>query len=364
MPTNNPIDRRSALRLSAFGVAALSVPSLSGWAQAPRSLNDRMTGNITPVHDPCIIREGDTYYVFCTTMNADKKAQIPIRTSKDLVKWELAGYVFPNIPAWAYKQIPDTIGMWAPDISFVNGTYYLYYAVSSFGTNRSTIGFATNVTLDPKSPKYKWVDHGVVFESFKNDNYNCIDPTHMVDREGNHWLAFGSFWAGIMMLKLDPKTGKPTPGDRHLINLAQRPTPEGGLDTIEANFMIERNGYYYLFASYDYCCKGIFSTYYTAMGRSKSITGPYLDKLGHPMTQGYGSVVLKADQEEKGRWRGPGHCAVLHDKDGKDYIVYHAYNKPPDMKHLSEADKKLVGAPYLRIAPLVWSKDGWPTAMM
>ena len=364
MSTNSPIDRRSAVKLSAFGVAALVVPSLSGRAQAPRSINDRLTGDLTPVHDPCIIRDGDTYYVYCTTMNADKKAQIPMRRSKDLLKWESIGNAFPEIPPWAYAKIPDTIGMWAPDLSFANGQFYLYYAVSSFGTNRSCIGFATNATLDPKSAKYKWVDHGLVFESFKSDNYNCIDPTHFVDREGGHWLAFGSFWGGIMLLKLDPKTGKPSPGDKHLINLAQRPTPEGGLDTIEANYFIEHGGFYYLFASYDYCCKGIFSTYYTAMGRSKNIAGPYLDREGRPMTAGFGSVILKADQEEKGRWRGPGHCAVLRDKDGRDYIVYHAYNKPPDMKHPSKVDRKLVGAPYLRIAPLVWSSDGWPTALM
>jgi arabinan endo-1,5-alpha-L-arabinosidase len=87
------------------------------------------------------------------------------------------------------------------------------------------------------------------------------------------------------------------------------------------------------------------------MGRSKSITGPYLDKQGHSMMKGYGSVILKADQEEKERWRGPGHCAILRDP-GQDYIIYHAY------------DKQNSGAPHLRIAPLVRSKDGWPTAIM
>jgi len=364
MQLNSSLNRRGALAGSLFGLAAASLSSVPGLALAPKRMNDRLTGDLTPVHDPCIIRDGDTYYVYCTTMNADKKAQIPMRRSKDLVKWEFIGDAFPAIPAWAYAKIPDTIGMWAPDLSYAEGRFYLYYAVSSFGSNRSCIGYATNLTLDPKSPKYKWVDHGLVFESFRNDNYNCIDPTHFVDRDGAHWLAFGSFWGGIMLLRLDAKTGKPAPGDRRLVNLAQRPTPQGGLDTIEANYLIERGGYYYLFASYDYCCKGIFSTYYTALGRSKAVTGPYLDRLGRPMTGGYGSVILKADQEEKERWRGPGHCAVLHDKDGQDYIVYHAYNKPPDMKHLSAADRKLVGAPYLRIAPLVWSSDGWPTALM
>ncbi len=348
------ISRRKALQGSvAVGLAAAAVPTLTAaWAQTPKPINDRMSGNLTPVHDPSIIRAGDTYYVFSTTMNDKKQAQVPIRTSKDLLKWELEGYAFPKIPAWAVQRIPDTIGVWAPDISYLNGTFYLYYAVSSFGSNRSAIGLATNTTLDPKSPNYHWDDRGVVFESFPKDDYNCIDPTHVVDLQGNQWLAFGSFWSGLKIFKLDPKTGKPESDNPHLFSIAERPTPEGGLDTIEANYIMERDGYYYLFASYDYCCKGVNSTYYTAMGRSKSVTGPYLDEEGRSMMNGYGTVILKADQEEKQRWRGPGHCAILRDHGGQDYIIYHAY------------DKLHNGAPYLRIAPLVWSKDGWPTAIM
>jgi len=365
MKKDNRIDRRAALSASALGLAAASLPLIAAWSKTPLALNPRLSGDITPVHDPCIIREGDTYYVFCTTTGPDAKGQIPIRTSKDLLHWTLTGAVFPKLPDWAAKRIPGAKGIWAPDISFVNGQYYLYYAVSTFGSNRSAIGLATNATLDPKSPKYKWQDRGLVFESFQQDNYNCIDPTHVVDRAGNQWLAFGSFWGGIMLLGLDAKTGKPARGDRHLVNIAQRPVPEGGPDAIEANFIIERGGYYYLFASYDYCCKGIFSTYYTALGRSKEVTGPYLDKLGLPMTGGYGTVILKADLEESGQWRGPGHCAVLHDEDGQDYIVYHAYYQPKGARmDPSQWRKNHVGAPYLRIAPLVWSKDGWPAAIM
>ncbi|HEY0282352.1 MAG TPA: arabinan endo-1,5-alpha-L-arabinosidase [Rhizomicrobium sp.] len=310
-----------------------------------------MTGAISPIHDPCIIKDGDTYYVFCTTMDDKKQAQIPVHTSKDLIHWKAAGYAFPKIPDWALKMIPATKGIWAPDISYRGGTYYLYYSLSSFGSIHSVIGCATSTTLDPKSPQYKWVDHGLVFMSDKGSSFNCIDPAHIFDREGNRWLAFGSFWTGIKMIRLDPKTGKQSQADKTIYTLAARPIPEGGLDTVEACFLIERGGWYYLFASYDYCCKGVNSTYYTAMGRCKNITGPYLDKQGRKMTEGYGWVILKADQEEQGRWRGPGHCAVLRDP-GQDYIVYHAY------------DKLHKGAPYLRIAPLVWSADGWSTAVV
>ena len=121
-------------------------------------------------------------------------------------------------------------------------------------------------------------------------------------------------------------------------------------NTFEAPFIIDHGGYYWLMASYDYCCKGVNSTYYTVIGRSKDITGPYLGKDGSAMMEGGGTIFLRADLQEQQRFRGPGHAGWLHDKDGKDYVVYHAYDKQAD------------GAPTLRIAPVRWGADGWPVA--
>jgi arabinan endo-1,5-alpha-L-arabinosidase len=316
----------------------------------PQALNPRLSGDIAPVHDPCIIGQNGTYYVFCTTQRGDAPGQISCRTSKDLVTWKKTGTVFDQTPAWIGNRISDVRGLWAPDISFHKGRYWLYYAASSFGSNVSAIGLATNTTLDPGSPDFRWKDEGLVFQSRRQDDYNCIDPAHFVDREGQRWLAFGSFWGGLKLMKVDADTGKPS-AEPKLITLAARLEPEGGPDPIEAAFLIERNGWYYLFASYDFCCKGAQSNYYTACGRSRRMTGPFVGRDGRRMTDGAGVVVLKANnQEEGGRWRGPGHCAVLQDKGG-DYIVYHAYDRSHD------------GIATLRIAPLVWSADGWPTAV-
>jgi arabinan endo-1,5-alpha-L-arabinosidase len=288
--------------------------------------------------------------VFCTTQRGDAPGQISCRTSKDLLSWKKTGTVFDRTPAWIAETIPDVRGLWAPDISFHKGRYWLYYAASSFGSNVSAIGLATNGSLDPASPDFRWKDEGLVFQSRKADDYNCIDPAHFVDRDGQRWLAFGSFWGGLKLMKVDADTGKPFAEPR-LITLAARLEPEGGPDPIEAAFLIERNGWYYLFASYDFCCKGAQSNYYTACGRARRMTGPFVGRDGRRMTDGAGVVVLKANnQEEGGRWRGPGHCAVLRDRDG-DYIVYHAYDRSHD------------GIATLRIAPLVWSADGWPTAV-
>ncbi len=341
------INRRYALAtIAALTGSVHLVRAQSG----PQALNPRLSGDIAPVHDPCIIRQDGTYYVFCTTQRGDAPGQISCRTSKDLLNWKRTGTVFDQTPAWIGNTISDVRGLWAPDISFHKGRYWLYYAASSFGSNVSALGLATNATLDPQSPDFRWKDEGLVFQSRKQDDYNCIDPAHFVDRDGQRWLAFGSFWGGLKLMKVDADTGKPA-AEPKLITLAARLEPEGGPDPIEAAFLIERKGWYYLFASYDFCCKGAQSNYYTACGRSRRMTGPFVGPDGRRMTDGAGVVVLKANnQEEGGRWRGPGHCAILQDKGG-DYIVYHAYDRSHD------------GIATLRIAPLVWSADGWPTAV-
>ena len=310
------------------------------------SLAERMTGDLSPTHDPCIARQGDTYYVYGTSMPGSPG--ITLRTSKDLVHWTARAPLFSEIPAWAATAVPGTKGMWAPDISLFNGRYYLYYAYSTFGSNRSAIGLSTASTLDPDSPQYGWTDEGLVLMSREDDDFNAIDPARFADLKGRHWLLWGSFWSGIKMRRIDPISGKPLAGDARIYSLASRPEPGGAPDPIEAPFMIERKGYYYLFASYDYCCKGVQSTYYTAVGRSKEVTGPFVGRSGQGMAQGSGTVILRADLKEQGRWRGPGHCAVFCDE-GRYYIVYHAY------------DKANHGAPTLRIEPLTWTDDDWPT---
>ena len=229
------------------------------------SPGDRMTGDVAPVHDPAIIKQGGSYYLFSTTIARSGTGQIPIRTSTDLIHWTLTGAVFAQMPDWAKREIPKANGIWAPDISFANGEYRLYYAVSTFGSNRSAIGLATSPTLDASAPNYRWTDKGEVLASTVANDFNAIDPAAITDRDGRAWLVFGSFWTGIKMVRLDSATGLRAADDQKVYSLARRPAP----DAIEAPFLIEHGGYYYLFASFDFCCRGVDSTYYTVVGRSR-----------------------------------------------------------------------------------------------
>jgi len=210
--------------------------------------------------------------------------------------------------------------------------------VSRFGSNRSIIGAATNKTLDAASKDYRWVDEGKVTESVRQDNFNAIDPNVLPIDSKRLALTYGSFWSGIKLLYLDAKTGKPEPGAQP-IALARRPAP----DAIEAPFLIRRGRYYYLFVSFDFCCRGVNSTYNIRVGRAESAAGPYTDAAGKSLLEEGGTQLLATE----GTRIGPGHCAVLKDG-GHDYLVYHFY------------DGKHNGVPTLQISPMTWSKEGWP----
>ena len=263
--------------------------------------------HVAPVHDPAAIKEGTTYYMFCSGGRADQGV-IPIRTSSNLRTWKASGYVFDALPAWAAGEIPQARNAWAPDVSRFNGKFHLYYSVSSFGSRNSAIGLATTRTLDPANPDYKWVDQGLVLRSYQDkDDWNAIDPNVVIEDEKNVWLTWGSFWGGIKMRRIDPATGKLSSTDTTLYSLSSRPreTPING--SVEAPFIFRHGDYWYLFVSFDRCCRGAESTYNVVVGRSRDVTGPYVDKTGTAMTEGGGSLVSRRRPDVA--WSGPSRCS-------------------------------------------------------
>ena len=288
------------------------------FAQPNIPFNDTLPG----VHDPVIIRQDSTYYVFCTGMG------ISVISSPDMKHWKQEKPVFDKAPAWAVQAIPGFRGhIWAPDISYHNGTYYLYYAVSAFGKNTSAIGLATNKTLDPASKDFKWVDHGKVIQSVPGrDMWNAIDPNLILDEKNQPWLVFGSFWNGMKIVKLDSSfSSVAEPETWYTVAARDRnkvlPDSVAGDAAIEAPFIYRNGKYYYLFVSFDYCCRGEKSTYKMVVGRSENVYGPYTDRDGVPMNLGGGSIIKEGDK----KWNGVGHNAVAA-FNGNDYLVYHAYD--------------------------------------
>ena len=186
-------------------------------------------------------------------------------------------------------------------------------------------------------------------------NWNAIDPNLVEAADGTPWLAFGSFWEGLKLVKLAPDRLQPAESLEQLPTLASRrpgfPPPasgrypaDAGDNAIEAPFIFRRGGYYYLFASIDYCCRGAQSTYKMIVGRSDAVAGPYVDREGVRLAEGGGDVLLAGNE----RWHGVGHNAVCS-FDGTDYLIFHGYDATDP-----------AGKAKLRIARLAWDAEGWP----
>lgn len=300
------------------------------------------------VHDPVMIQQDGTYYLFETGRG------VSMWSSPDMENWTEEEQIFDSAPEWTFEVNPDFRNhMWAPDIAHHNGTYYLYYSVSSFGRNTSAIGVATNETLHPDDPNYEWVDHGPVVESVPGrDMWNAIDPNLTFDDEGTPWLTFGSYWLGMKLVKMKDnltEVAVNTEAEWHTIaarhrywKLDERDAGDSENGDIEAPFIFKKNGWYYLFASWDRCCSGENSTYKVVVGRSKDITGPYLDRANRDMRHGGGTIVIKGNED----WAGIGHNSA-YTFNGTDYLVAHGYDLSDD------GDSKLI------LLEMEWD-DGWP----
>ncbi|HXT42261.1 MAG TPA: arabinan endo-1,5-alpha-L-arabinosidase [Candidatus Angelobacter sp.] len=283
-----------------------------------------------------IVKCKDEYWVFYTGRG------VPSYHSKDLVKWERGPVVFQTAPQWIAQIVPANRNMsyWAPDIIKLGDRYLLYYSVSSMGKMTSAIGLAVNSTLDPTDPAYHWMDRGFVVRTQDGDGHNAIDPSVFHDKDGSLWLTYGSYWSGIKLIQLDPQTGKRLSPDSKLFSLAYN-------ESIEASCLCRHDDYYYLFVNWGSCCQGPKSTYNIRIGRSKTITGPYLDKAGVDMLKRGGSVFLATTN---GPLIGPGHAGTLN-VDGKTWFT-------SDF----EGDLRMNGKATLAIMPLRWDADGWPEA--
>ncbi|MDR7333447.1 arabinan endo-1,5-alpha-L-arabinosidase [Roseateles asaccharophilus] len=277
----------------------------------------------TGAHDPTLLIQGDRWFVFTTGKGLQR-----LESTDQGKTWRRLAPIFKEAPAWWAEAVPEqkALDIWAPKVFQHAGRTWVLYSISTFGKNRSAIGLASSATPDGSD----WRDDGLVVQSVATDNFNAIDPDLFVDRDGKLWMSFGSFWGGLRVTQLDAKTLKPTGPTRFI---ARSPA-------IEAPTIVRRGDWVYLFASYDLCCKGAESTYNVRVGRSRSVTGPYLDRDGKDLMDAGGTQLLAATGT---RWKGPGHQDVVG-----DLMVHHAY------------DTERGGRPHLRIAQLSWSADGWP----
>ncbi len=303
---------------------------------------------MTPlIHDPVMAYENGVYHLYGTGVG------IQHFTSTNRETWTLLREpVMTVIPKWAHDSVPGFKShVWAPDILRWHGRWWMTYSCSTFGKNGSAIGLLSTRSLS--SPT--WNDEGcIVCSREKRDKWNAIDPNIIIDEEDNPWLVWGSFWDGIQLIRLDSTLHVAT-GERPTI-IARRYAPNfkpaepnptskyAGTNAIEAPFIFRHDGYYYLFVSWDYCCRGAKSTYRVAVGRSKSVAGPYVDDNGKKMLQGGGRIVIEGDKRE---YEAAGHCAA-YTYNGEDIFICHGYSATQN------------GAAQLILRRIQWDENGWP----
>ncbi len=297
---------------------------------------DPALGIDDPVHDPSIFEANGEFFVVSTgaARSTDDPGGIFMRKSTESLTgpWEAMGEI--AVPEWTFDY--NIAHLWAPHVVEKDGTYYLYYAASIFGTNHSGIGVASTTTPGDLA---SWEDHGSIFTSAPGETvYNAIDPM-VFTAEGSWWMVYGSHFGGIVVQELlDSMTelsGEPT-------EIASRESTNQH-NAIEGPTIFERDGYYYLLTSWDSCCNGVDSTYKVAVGRAESVTGPYLDSEGQEMLQGGGDIILESSDNQI----GPGGQDVIQRNNGY-YMVYHYYDGDAD------------GIIRMQIRKIKWLNN-WPT---
>jgi arabinan endo-1,5-alpha-L-arabinosidase len=253
--------------------------------------------------------------------------------------WGTGGIGLVSDDGWTWRGGTRlSRGGLAPDVIPIGHRYFVYIAANIGGQPRADVNLIWNTTLDPASPDYKWEEGGVVASSDGVEDCNAIDPGAFLDpTSGRLWLTYGSYFGYIRLVELNPATGQRLNTNLPPFNIAIN---------CEASDMIYHDGWYYLLADHGSCCAGSSSGYNIRMGRSRNVTGPFLDNMGIDMLQGGGKLFVGSS----GRVVGPGHFGLMELGDGVQKFSCHY-----------EADLDRGNASVLDIRPLLW-QDGWPVA--
>jgi xylan 1,4-beta-xylosidase len=267
--------------------------------------------------DPSIVRVGEDYYMVNSTFQFFPG--ILISHSKDLVHWEYIGHGITKNEDLPLDGLPDSFGIWAPDISYHEGTFYI------FATLRNTTeNGRVNIMMKSKTPEGPYSKPVII-------NENGLDPSHFVDDDGTHYMVFGRGGPTILQLNEECTEAVAEP-----ITL----WPGTGGISPEGPHLLRKDGYYYIIHSeggteYGHC---------VTVARSKTLHGPYEECPHNP--------VMK--QEDRGEpIQRAGHAKVVQTQNGEWWMVYLA-GRPLGGGYCSLGRETCMD-------PVQWHEDGWFT---
>jgi len=247
--------------------------------------------------DPSAVKVGDTYWATATTSNW--APAFPLLESKDLINWQLRGHVFTKLPEWADYYF------WAPEISYDNGKYYVYYSAHKRGGN---LCLAVASADKPEGP---YTDHGPLM----CQEAGSIDAWPMRDKKGKLYLIWKEDGNSVKLptpiwaMEMNEERTKLIGEKKELFRNDAK--WEGNL--VEGVSMIRHDDYYYAFYAGAGCC-GRACSYGIGVARAKDLLGPWEKYSGNPL-------IAATDE-----WKCPGHGTPVT-KDGKFYFLYHAYDR-------------------------------------
>jgi arabinan endo-1,5-alpha-L-arabinosidase len=304
----------------------LVVAIVAAWFvwQRGSAYENPVLGNDAP--DPTIMRDADgSYYAYTTQSYHDARFfNVPVLHSRDLLNWTLMGDAFTERPSWTPPGI-DKGDIWAPHIVRFDDTYYLYYSARFLETAQMAIGVATSDS--PAGPFRDPLGEPLIVGE---KGFDAIDP-FVMETGGTKYIYWGSDGVPLHVQELSAD-GLSLVGER-LDLLSPSNRPYEGL--LEAAWVLEHDGFFYLMYSGDGCC-GEGAHYAVMVARSSSPTGPFERDPNNP--------ILAANDA----FNAPGHNATVQDASGRDWIVYHSMIKGDFTNYR-----------YLFIDPIEWV-DGWP----
>ena len=283
--------------------------------------------------DPTIWKADDGRY-YCIATNPRRSL-----VSDDLFTWNMSNISPIDINSWATISAISR-NYWAPDVTTVNGKRLMYLTLYNSAED-------SNIAVLQEFAPCQFQFVGIITSGRETGIEDTIDPEVVTDpKTGKVWLFFGSV-GGVHRIELnkDGLSLKEGAKYEHVAGLTVHQCPDRS-KVFEGSYLHFRKGYWYLFVS-----SGFFGdhTYQLQVGRSKKLTGEFLNREGKPMLEGYATPVLHSDEGDN--FYGPGHCGeIFKAADGNEYIFYHC--------HVRESRNP--GQRPLFMSRIQWDKEGWP----